>query len=90
MIVTDDNSDEEGADVEEEDKQLQEGPEDKDQAFKETKTGIPSREAEDRGVYRLEPTIGGGGVMRPRLAHSFSESRDPKERDGLTSTKMQQ
>ena len=32
----------------------------------------------------------GGNCMRPRLAHSFSESRTSKERDGLTSNTRKQ
>ena len=55
----DDCGDEEGADVEEEEKQQQEGPEYKYKSFEETETGIPRREAESGGIDRLETTIGG-------------------------------
>ena len=49
---------EEGAYVEEEEKQFQEVPEDKDQSFEETSTGIPRIEAAGRVIYCLEPNIG--------------------------------
>ena len=51
--------DEEGAYVEEEEKQLQEGPDRKKKSFDETAIGRPSIEAEGRGIDRFDPTIGG-------------------------------
>ena len=55
----DDYGDEEGKDVEEEEKQSQEGQQEKDQSFEYTATGRPRREAAGRGIDHLEPTIGG-------------------------------
>ena len=55
----DDYGDEEGKDVEEEEKQSQEGQQEKDQSFEYTAPGRPRREAAGRGIDHLEPTIGG-------------------------------
>ena len=60
--------------MEEEDKQSQEGPDEKDKSFNETETGRPRREAEGKGIGCLNPTMG-VNCMRPRLAHFFSNQR---------------
>ena len=54
----DDCGDEEGSDVEEEEKQSQEGPEEKYRSFAETTTGRLRIEAVGRGIDCLDPTIG--------------------------------
>ena len=46
-------------DVDEDEKQSQEGPEENDKSFEETSTGIPRREAVGRDIDRPKPTMGG-------------------------------
>ena len=53
-----DCGDEEGLDVEEDEKQSQEDPEEKYKSFEETETGRPRIEAAGRGIDCLEPAIG--------------------------------
>ena len=63
--------DEDGVDVEEEKKQLQECPENKYQSFEDTATGKPRIEAAGKGIDRLEPTIGGKSHETKTGTHFF-------------------
>ena len=57
--------------MEEEEKQSQEGPEDRDKSFEETAIGRPRREAECRGIDCLGPTIGGKSHETKTGTHFF-------------------
>ena len=69
--------DEEGAGVEEEDKQSQEDPEYKDQFFEETAVGRPRREVSGRGIDCLEPTKGGKSYNTNTVTQFF-QIKEPK------------
>ena len=64
-------------DVDEDEKQSQEGPEENDKSFEETSTGIPRREAEGGGIDRLEPTIG-GKLHETKTGTQFFQIKEPK------------
>ena len=64
-------------DVDEDEKQSQEGPEENDKSFEETSTGIPRREAAGRGIGCLEPTIG-GKPHDTKTGTQFSQIKEPK------------
>ena len=75
--------------MEEEEKQLQEGQEEKYKSFLDTRTGIPRREASGRGIDHIEPTKG-GKLHETNTGTHFPKSRNTKEIYGLKSTKRQQ